>query len=160
VTEAEKAALEAENQQLKAQLAQAKQAEHAAKKAATAKRNADFAEGMVAEGRLLPKHQPAVLAFLAFADSDESLEFGEGDDKQPLADAFRAYIKEQPVQVAFGEYATKDKAMGGAGTVEFAAPAGYAVSPERVALHNKALAYQKANNLSYEQAVKAVENQA
>ena len=155
----QEAALAAENQQLKQQLAQAKQAELAAKAAARTKEHSDFADGLIAEGRLLPKHKPVVLAFLNFSEADVSLEFGEGDAKQSLGSAFRDYLKDQPVVVEFGEYATKGKAHGGTGTADFSAPVGYVIDQSRNAVHAQALAYQKANGVTYEQAVKAVEKQ-
>ncbi|MEN9501530.1 MAG: hypothetical protein RI964_815 [Pseudomonadota bacterium] len=153
----QEAALVAENQQLKQQLAQAKQAELAAKAVARAKEHSDFADGLVAEGRLLPKHKPVVLAFLSFSEADTSLEFGEGDAKQSLGSAFRDYLKDHPVVIEFGEYATKGKAHGDIGTADFSAPIGYVIDQSRNAVHAQALAYQKANGVTYEQAVKAVE---
>ncbi len=155
----QEAVLAAENQRLKQQLAQAKQAELAAKVAARAKEHSDFADGLVAEGRLLPKHKPIVLAFLNFSETDTSLEFGEGDAKQSLGGAFRDYLKDQPVVIEFGEYATKGKAHDDIGTADFSAPVGYAIDQSRNAMHARALAYQKANGVTYEQAVKAVEKQ-
>jgi hypothetical protein len=78
VTPEEKAALEAENAQLKQRLAEA----DAREKASTAaKRHGDhlaYAEQLVGEGKLAPKHKEAVVAFLDFADGETALEFGEG----------------------------------------------------------------------------------
>lgn len=113
VTPEEKAALEAENARLRAQLA--------ASDAATRHQgNVAFAEGLMASGRLAPAHQGMAVAVLDFMGSQaEVLEFGEGDDKAPLADAFKAFLEGLPVAPEFSdEVATKDRAANGA--VDFA----------------------------------------
>ncbi|MBN9696856.1 MAG: hypothetical protein J0L85_13770 [Zoogloea sp.] len=113
VTPEEKAALEAENARLRAQLA--------ASDAATRHQgNVAFAEGLMASGRLAPAHQGMAVAMLDFMGSQaEVLEFGEGDDKAPLADAFKAFLEGLPVVPEFSEeVATKDRAANG--VVDFA----------------------------------------
>ena len=96
MTPKEAAALEAENAQLKQQLA-ATEADKATK--AKAKRHDDnvaYAEQLIGDGKLAPKHKGAVVAFLDFSEADTSLEFGEGDAKQPLATAFKSFLGELP----------------------------------------------------------------
>lgn len=166
VTPEQKAALEAENAQLKQQLAAANAA---AATAAADKRHADhlaYAEQLITDGLLAPKNRDLVVAMLDFTDGDEPLEFGEGDAKQPLAVGFKAYLAEQPKVVEFAELATKDRATsatdaaartGAQGVVEFAAPSGFGVDPQQLARHQRVLAHAKQHNLSYEQALAAVQ---
>lgn len=152
VTPEQKAALENENAQLKMKLAAAE----ANEKAATAtKRHGEhlaYAEQLVGEGKLAPKHKGAVIAFLDFADGETVVEFGEGADKQPLATAFKAFLGDMPKVVEFGETATKGKAgQGGAGTAEFAEKA---TDPDRLNLHVRATDLAAEKNIPYEQAVR------
>lgn len=110
VTPEEKAALEAENAQMKQQLAEVAVRDKAAK---TASRNAEhvaFAEGLIQQGKLLPAHKDVTVATLDFMAGQESVvEFGEGDAKQSLLEAHKAYLSAQPKQVEFGEVSGADK---------------------------------------------------
>lgn len=151
VTPEEKAALEAENAQLKSQLAAVKTAQiHGAHVA--------FTEALVAEGKLLPKEQEVAVATLDFfAGQEAAVEFGEGDDKEPLIDGFKRFLGELPKRIEFGETATGKKAAGeGDSRAEFAAPQGYSVDADSLATHQKALAWQAQHKTDYLAAVKAV----
>jgi hypothetical protein len=121
VNEQEAAALTAENTQLKQQLADAQAQREAEQATKRHTQNVSFAEGLISGGTLAPKHQAAVVAFLDFSEANTTLEFGEGDAKQPLATAFKAFLSDLPKVVDFGEHATKDKAGQAAatGTVDF-----------------------------------------
>lgn len=79
-----------------------------------------FAEGLLTSGRLAPAHQGMAVAVLDFMGGQaEVLEFGEGDDKAPLADAFKAFLEGLPVAPEFSEeVATKERAA--TGVVDFA----------------------------------------
>lgn len=151
VTPEEKAALEAENAQLKSELTAVKSAQIHATHAA-------FAETLVNAGQLLPKQVGVAVATLDFfAAQDTAVEFGEGDDKQPLIEGFKKFLSEMPKRIEFAETATSGKAAGeGDATVEFAAPQGYSVDAESLATHSKALAYQVQHKTDYLTAVKAV----
>lgn len=154
VTPEEKAALEAENAQLKQRLAEA----DAREKASTAaKRHGDhlaYAEQLVGEGKLAPKHKDAVVAFLDFADGETALEFGEGDAKQPLATAFKSFLGELPKVVEFGETATKDKAgqQTGGDSVAY----GENVDQDRLALDGKIRQYMQEHKVDYATAASCV----
>ena len=151
VTPEEKAALEAENAQLKKELADNRQAAiHAG--------HAAFAEKLVAAGQMLPAQSAVAVATLDhLATLETPVEFGEGDDKAPLIDAFKAFLGGMPKLVEFAEQATNQRAAtDGAASVEFAAPAGYGVDGEQLAVHNKALAYQAQHKTDYLTAVQAV----
>lgn len=160
VTPEEKARLEAENAELRKRLAAS---DAAAREKATAARHAthvSFAEGLIGAGKLPPAHKDVIIAVMDFATAqDQVVEFGEGDAKQQLVDAFKAYLEAQPVAPEFSALATGARAAANPGVVSFAAPAGYSVSGESAALHAKALAYQKANpGTEYLAALTAVSN--
>jgi hypothetical protein len=157
VTPQEKAALEAENAALRKQVADANAEKSRAAHAARHAEHVSFAEGLVAKGTLPPKHLAASVAFMDFAAGDDALSFGEGDAKQPLAVAFRAFLGDLPKVVEFAELATAARAADGSqGTVEFAAPAGVRVDAAGLGLHAKAVAYQAEHKVDYIAAVKAV----
>lgn len=110
VTEEQKAALEAENARLKTQLAQRENADREAAQAKTHSANVAFAEHLVASG-MKPVHAGAVIAALDFAEAgDAPLEFGEGDDRQPLTEGLKAVFTELTGAVSFSERATKARA--------------------------------------------------
>lgn len=107
------AALEKENAELKAKDAAFAEAE---KKRASDARHTEhlaFAEGLVNEGKLLPAQKDVTVATLDFMAGQEAVvEFGEGDAKKPLADAFKGMLQAMPKVVDFGEVA------GGTGMAE------------------------------------------
>ena len=153
MTPEQKAALEAENAQLKQKLAAA---EAEQKTAAAAKRHGEhlaYAEQLVGEGKLAPKHKDAVVAFLDFSDGETALEFGEGDAKQPLASAFKSFLGDMPKVVEFGEHATKDKAPG---TQESVAEFGESADPERLKQHQAIQAHMAEHKVDYATAARAV----
>ena len=153
MTPEQKAALEAENAQLKQKLAAA---EAEKKTAAAAKRHGEhlaYAEQLVGEGKLAPKHKDAVVAFLDFSDGETALEFGEGDAKQPLASAFKSFLGDMPKVVEFGEHATKDKAPG---TQESVAEFGESADPERLKQHQAIQAHMAEHKVDYATAARAV----
>lgn len=153
VTPEEKAALEAENAKLRAQLAASA---HATAHAA----HVSFAEGLSVAGRLPPAHTGMVVAVLDhLATQPAVVEFGEGEEKGPVADAFRTFLEALPVAAEFSEeVATTARAASGApGVIEFAAPRGMEVDGGSAQLHAKALAYQKAHpDTDYITAIQAV----
>lgn len=151
------AALEAENAAHKAKLAEFAEAEKKRKADACHAESVSFAEGLVKEGKLLPAHKDVAIATMDFmAGQEQVVEFGEGDAKKPLVEAFKSFLQAQPKQVEFGEMAGRGKSDDES-VVSFAAPTGFEVDADRAALHSKALAYQRANpNTDYIAAVLAV----
>ena len=106
VTPEQKAALEAENAQLKKDLADATARDKAAQATARHTAHASFAEGLVKEGKLLPVHASVAVATMDFmAAQTDVVEFGEGDEKKPLIDAFKTFLTSQPKVVDFKEHA-------------------------------------------------------
>lgn len=106
VTPEQAAALEAENAQMKTRLAEFAASDKQAKTAAIHTENAAFSEALVQDGKLLPVNKDVAIAILDhFAGQDAPVEFGEGDAKQPMVFAFKAFLQAQPKLVAFGEHA-------------------------------------------------------
>lgn len=157
VTPEQKAALEAENARLAGLVADGAARDKAAAAATRHAAHLAFAEPLVVAGQLLPAQKDVAVALLDFvAGQDTAIEFGEGDGKKPMADAFKEFLAALPKQVDFGESATRDRANAGAATVEFAAPAGFGVDGAAAAQHRKALAYQAQHKTDYLTAARAV----
>lgn len=163
VTPEQKAALEAENAKLKTDLEKLKkeaadfaEAEKTRAGAARHIEHVAFAEALVREGKMLPAQKDVAVAQLDhLAGADKVIEFGEGDAKKPLIDAFKEFLKALPRQVEFSELAAggRDEAAASG----FAAPRGYSVDPEKMETHIKAVAFAEKNKCDYITAVKAVE---
>lgn len=137
-----------------------REAAFAAKLAADRKaEDAAFVEGLVHAGRLAQGLAPRVVAFMGALDAEGEIEFadaGKSVKETPRA-AFRALLSQLPKVVAFGEFAGGEGPGAGdaAPTAEFA---GQRTDPDRMGLHRKALAYQKAHpGTDYVAAVMAVE---
>lgn len=151
VSPEEKAALEAENASLKKQVADATARDKATQADARHADHANFAEGLVKAGTLLPAHKDVAVATLDFMSSGEKVvEFGEGDAKKPLVDAFKGLLQAMPKVVEFGE---KAKAAGIPATVEFAAADGYTVDADRLEQHAQIVAYQTKHGCSFDEAM-------
>lgn len=164
VTEAERAAIQAENDRLKADLKRLQDSQRAARVGAAHTEHVAFCERLVAGARLPAAHQAVAVALLddlanRAEDAGAAVEFGEGEQRAPLAPALRQLLEQMPVRVEFGEHATGERAAGDqVSTVEFAAPAGATVRPERLALHRKVQAYQATHpNTDYVAALAAVQ---
>lgn len=149
------AELEAENIRLKAEQVAFAEAETTRAAAARHAEHVAFAEVQVQAGKLLPSGKSLVVATLdQMASPAQAVEFGEGEAKQSLVDAFKAFVTAMPKQVEFAEVSGAKAAA--AGVVNFAAPNGMSVDTDRLALHQKALAHQSANKTTYDAALAAV----
>jgi hypothetical protein len=129
--------------------------------------NRAFVQDLVRQGRLPQGLAPRVAAFMGTLSAEVEIAFVEPDGrgsgsgaktvKQPQVVAFREMLSGLPAAVAFRELAGGQGPGAGDApvTAEFA---GRAVDPDRMALHAKALAYQKANPaVDYVTAALAVE---
>lgn len=140
-------ALEAENQALKDKQAAFAEAEKQQKMAATHSEHMVFAEGLMKAGKLLPAQKDVVVATLdALAKESDIAEFGEGDQKEPLLQAYKKSLELAPKVVEFGEHEQGNSS----GIVQFSAPSGFAVDAESLDRHNKVLAYAQQHNVTYE----------
>lgn len=137
-----------------------KEAEIAAKEADLKRKEiSNFCEGLKREGKFLPAWEKmGIVAFMESLDAQPTeIEFSEGKKETPGA-FFRRFLSEMPKRVEFEEIATTDKEIGGAAGTgqEFSDSGKTQVDPDRLALHNKAVAYQRQHKVSYVDAVKAV----
>lgn len=156
---AREAALKAEADKLakeKAEFAEREKRLREAEAAARRKAIEEFVGGLVKAGRLLPRDQEPLVAFMADLASEHVIEFAEGDERKRLAapDWLRLFLERLPRQVEFRELS-----RGGpeGAPVEFATPPGYGVDAARADLHARAKAYQKAHpGTDYAAAVAAV----
>ena len=111
VTPEQAAALEAENTRLAALVATNAATEKAAAATARPAAHAAFAETLATDGVLLPAQVAVVVAVLDFvAGQEQVVEFGEGEAKQPLAEAVKGWLSALPKQFEFSETATRAKA--------------------------------------------------
>lgn len=114
-----------------------------------------FAEDLVKEGRLLPALKDKVVAILDVLPGHAAVAFSEGAEKLTAGAALREVLKALPQVVTFGEAGLGDDPAG-AKTAAFAAD-GKNVDAAGLAIHNKALEYQRAHaGTAYLDAVKAV----
>lgn len=154
------AALQEENTRLKAQATQHLEAQKKKALEITHAGNVSFAEQLIGDGKLLPKHAEALIAALDFAESgDTPLEFGEGDQRQPVVDGLKAIFGDLPKQISFAEQASKVRQAGGQLThaeLEFAE---VETDPDRLKLHSQATQLASEKNIPYESAVRQLINQ-
>ncbi|EIP3422554.1 peptidase [Salmonella enterica] len=144
------AKLQKENDDLKRQIEERNKAE--AQRVATERHNANvaFADSLVSDARLAPAGKGLVVAVLdALGGGDEPVSFSENGSEQPLVDAFKTQMKKARPLLDFGEVATADNTDRSAIPVEFAE-----ADPARLEMHTKAVALMKAENITYEAAVR------
>ncbi|WP_090387768.1 phage protease [Pseudomonas anguilliseptica] len=154
------AALQAENIRLKAQAKQHQDTQREQALAITHTANVAFAEQLVGEGKLLPKHAEALIATLDFAGAgDAPLEFGEGDQRKPVADGLKAIFGDLPKQISFAEQADKKRHEGGQLTAAELDFADVETDPDRLNLHARASQLASEKNIPYESAVRQLINQ-
>ncbi len=114
VTPEQAAQLAAENAKLKEQLAQQALAAQLAQAEKLHGENVAFAERLVSQGKLAPKAKGVLVSILDLAatpgSDGKTVEFAEGDTRQPLTTAIKALFEGGDKVVEFGEVATKDRA--------------------------------------------------
>lgn len=144
------AKLQKENDDLKRQIEERNKAE--AQRVATERHNTNvaFADNLVSDARLAPAGKGLVVAVLdALGGGDEPVSFSENGSEQPLVDAFKTQMKKARPLLDFGEVATADNTDRSAIPAEFAE-----ADPARLEMHTKAVALMKAENITYEAAVR------
>lgn len=117
-----------------------------------------FAEGLAADGRLLPASKDKAVAVLDALASTDRVEASFADGDATVNASALSLVKEilqaQPKVVSFGEMKMGE---GQPDQASFAAPAGMDVDPDGLAVVAKATAYQRAHpDVSFLDAVKAV----
>ena len=107
------------------------------------KEDLDFCEGLIKEGKVLPKERTNLMAiFSSLRKSDSTVNFGEGD--LSAVEAVKNFVKEHPPVIAFGEFSAPEKALPRSNS-NFDVPDGYDVDPDQLELHQKAEAYMEAH---------------
>lgn len=137
MTQAEIDRLHAENARLKAELAEKRKAEIA-----------DYAEGLIEKGILIPRLRAEVVELLNYADSydnGDTVSFNEGES---LTAKLKQFFENQPKVVEFAEIASPLRAYEVEHGAEFA---DYAddVPQEAIDLDQQIKAYMKANGVDY-----------
>lgn len=151
---AEKAAREAAEKKAaesQAELKKLQDEQHAALRDGAHEQNAEFAEGLVKEGRLKPADKDLVVKVLDFAEYPDGVtaDFGEGSKKQPLSAALRAFFTAVlPKQIQGGEMAKGETPSG------LAADFAEASDPEALSHHQRALALAAKEGIPYEEAAR------
>lgn len=109
-TAAEQARVAAEQTARAAEFAEREGRITAAEAARARTEIAEFVEGLVKAGKVLPAHKAGLIAFMAGIAGAQVVEFGEGDKavKKPGAAWLREYLAAQPKQVEFREIGTGD----------------------------------------------------
>lgn len=160
VTEAEAAALKAQNETLQRELDAARAREAAAAQAARTAEHTAFAEKLISEGRVPEADKARIVAVADAIDpaSGEAVMFGEGSAQTTLYAQFQQFLQSLPAKVAFGEAASRERApQGGEGDeegehIEYAEGA----DPERIELDKRIRAHAKAKGVDYRTAALAV----
>ncbi|WP_132984703.1 peptidase [Luteimonas terricola] len=119
---------------------------------------AEFAEGLVQAGQLLPRQKAPVVELLLALPADTALTFAEGDGqvKKPATEVLRTFLGDLPKQVDFREKGAAAVAAD-VGVANFAAPTGVSVDAGRAELYGKAKAYMREHpNTAFHDAVAAV----
>lgn len=120
---------------------------------------AQFVEGAVKDGKLLPAEKGMVIELASRIEAGTTVQLSEGAEKTDLLGAFKLFVTALPKRgPTTGEHASREKDVTiTTGAAQFAAPAGTTVDAVQLEIHNKALAHQASHpNVSYEQAVQAV----
>ena len=122
-------------------------AEEAAREEAEA---ADFAEGLVKAGKVLPNEKPAVIAILRGMDKSATYDFAEGGKltQKPAADSLRALLQRLPVTVDFAERTAADPNA----TAKPQLPGGTDDDAARDALDRKIQNFAEQHGISYAEA--------
>lgn len=117
---------------------------------------ASFAEQLVKDGKVLPREQAGLVAFMAHLDDAGTVSFASdaGEVKKPGGEWLREFLAGLPPRVDFSERAAAEKPD--AATANFAVPTGYSVNPDRLAVHSRIVAHQKQHNVDYATAAAAV----
>ncbi len=151
---AEKAArekAEAEAQKAKAELAKLQAEQAQTLREADHQKNADFAEALVKSGNLKPADKDLVVKILDFTEHPDhtTADFNE----TPLAEAFKAFLRQGATILQDGEVATQQRAATKpdvSGSLNFAEFA----EPNSQSHHERALALAAKEGISYEEAAR------
>ncbi|TCT37691.1 hypothetical protein [Martelella mediterranea] len=115
-----------------------------------------FAEKLVADQKLIPAAKDKLVAILDALPDEASVSFAEGEEKVSPRKALSDLMESLPKVIDYGAQDLGDGPSSGDGRASFASD-GKAVDADRLATHEKALAYQKNHpGTAYIAAVRAV----
>ena len=147
---AREAALKTREEALNAQLAAAEQQAAATEQQAAA----EYAEQLVAAGKILPRHATTVVDLLAALPRDSVVSYSEdapGPASQiPARQVLQKIFDELAPSVDYSERTPRDTS---AAAQSIAVPAGYQVDPTQAALHARVVAYAEKTGKPYDEAL-------
>ncbi len=143
---------------LKQQLADRDAAAKASAATARKAEVAQFVEGAIKSGKLLPAEKSMVIELASRIEAGTTVQLAEGGAAVDLLASFKTFVEGLPKRLTTAEVANRgndpDRVES---TAQFSTPPGTVVNAERLEIHNKAEAYRAQNpNLSYEACVKHV----
>lgn len=118
----------------------------------------NFCESDEVKNKIKDGERAELVETLLVLDSVDAFEFGEGDAKKTVSpvETVKGLIKRLPNVVELGEIANNSTAGDDTSDVDVSEFAEKNVDPERLELHKKVKKIQKAENLSYADALKKV----
>lgn len=118
-------------------------------------KNVDFAEDLVKQGRLKPVDKNLMIQILDFAEYPQhcSVDFGEGEQKKTLSEALRGFFSQLPEVLKQGHYAAGSQ-LNSSGLNGLPADFAEASDPKALSHHERALALQAKENISYQEAAR------
>ena len=147
---AREAALKTREEALNVQLAAAEQQAAAAEQQAAA----EYAEQLVAAGKILPRHQANMVEILTALPANVALSYAEdapGAVSQiPARQVLQKILDELAPSVDYSERTPRDTP---AAATAIAVPAGYQVDPTQAALHARVVAYAEKTGKPYDEAL-------
>lgn len=116
------------------------------------KENADFAEGLIAEGKLLPVHKNRIISILGAATESQTVSFADGEQPVPMLQALKDIFSEMPKVVSFGAFdigpdLDEDRPP------SVVVPNGYSVDPRQNELYQRARQLEREKGVSFAEAV-------
>ena len=120
----------------------------------------EFAKGLEKDGRILPRHTPAVVALLAALPAAAEVEFAEsaGADPEdmPASQALQKFLQELPKQVDYAERSGAERRGPEGKVVSFSVPAGTPVGEANADLHRRVTEFAAKHNVDYAEALTKV----
>lgn len=130
---------------------------------AAQRENAEFVEGLVKEGKVLPRHKDGLVEFMSGLNDDQTVNFVASDSKSttPAEGSARDFMEEflnsLPEQVNYAEIAKAERALPKR-AAKIKTPAGYEVGGSNVELAEKIDELMAQDgNLTYAEAVSKLE---